>query len=208
MPNIDGSIDDNLRSFYGPQDDYRVIEEGDVDQGNPGKNYDTPLKFTSKVRGVLAHFGVVYAGKKNGAVDCNNEASDLDLTARLWDIDGSKYGFTNKGGCSRNKFRGEVKGHGKECDFDQDNGSDQSHKPCVGTRLALWRKDRTAIRVRYLYFKPIFEEGTGPYRFVFPWPWIPLPRSWVAKIFLQCRRWYIQLYDLTHSKVDSPPTTQ
>ena len=185
--NPNGTTDVNLRSFYGAVDDGTLLEERGSTSGGPDGGYTCPLKFTSRVTGIRAQFGTVLGGSEN-AVDCNNGASDLHLDAEVWDISRTKYGMTNKGGCRGNHFSGIVRGHGKETDFDQDNWSDQSHGPCTETVLALISEDGSPLLVRYIYEKPTLVNGTGPYRFIFPWPWLPLPRSWIGKIFNQMRR--------------------
>lgn len=191
--NPDGTQDVNLRSFLGPQDNGRTISEAGTTCGyipvlsDPTRPaYTAPLKFTSQVTGVQAQFGTVLGGSENAA-DCNNGASNLSLRAEVWDITRTKYGFTNKGGGENNHFGGVVRGHGSEVDFDQDDWSDQSHVACAGTELNFHPEDGKPIRVRYIYNKPTLLDGSGPYTFVFPWPWLPF-RVAIGKIFNQLRR--------------------
>jgi hypothetical protein len=191
--NPDGTLDVNLRSFLGPQDNGRTISEPGTtcgyvpDPSVPAKPaYTAPLKFTSQVNGIVAQFGTVIGGSENAA-DCNNAAYNLSLRAEVWDISRTKYGFTNKGGCQGNHFGGVVRGHGSEVDFDQDDWSDQSHVPVAGTELNFHSEDGSPLLVRYIYNKPTLLPGSGPYKFAFPWPWLPF-RVAIGKIFNQLRR--------------------
>lgn len=186
--NTDGTQDLYMRAYAGPEHDFITVREHETDL-DAGHNYSAPLKLTGGLSQASLTFRNLVGGKE-AVVDCNNRASFNVVSAGVFNVDGTKYGFTNKGGCVGNQFHGEVVGSGKECDFDQDNWSDQSHEPCLGTILNLYRRGTsTPIRVRYIYDKPFFVPGSGPYVFVFPWPWLPLPRSWIGKIFNQLRRW-------------------
>lgn len=183
--NPDGTADRNLRSFYGPQDSGRVIDERGTTLGSNTPDYTAPLKFTSGVRSINARFGTVLGGTEN-ALDCNNHA-EVKVSAELWDIEACKYGFTVKGGASA-EIEGVVRGHGRECDVDLGNGSDQSHdwSSAVLNLRHEWPGDK--IRVRVLAAnRPKLVLGSGPYRFIFPWPWLPMRWLWV-KAFLQLRR--------------------
>lgn len=186
--NSDGTHDKNLLSFYGPQHDRTVQDFRDVTLAAPAAGYTGIIKATSGVEGVRLLASTV-VGAKETACDVNNRASWCWFEAEVWDVSACLYGFSNKGGSERNTFKGAIRGHARECEFFQDNWSDQNHLPSTAT-LNLWPEDgKTPIRVRYLHNKPQIEPGSGPYKFLFPQPWIPLPRSWLAKIFNQLRRW-------------------
>jgi hypothetical protein len=183
--NPDGTEDVNITVFSGPEHNgsrhYLPETVGSFDT-----KYTAAVKFTRGVRLVVADFGRIVGGTEN-AIDMNN-ASFNEVSGSVIDLSRTKYGITIKGGSSCNDVNGMVTGHGKECDVDFDNWSDQAHAPCRGNLLNLRHAAGDAIRVRYIYEKPELKEGSGPYRFVFPWPWLPVPRAWIGKIFNQLRR--------------------
>lgn len=164
--NPDGTQDVNLRSWLGPDDNGKQIDErGIVCGGNP---CTSPLKFTRQVHDVIAKFGTVLCGTENAA-DVNDR-SLVTLSAEKWNIIGSKYGFTVKGG-SYADLSGEVVGHGRECDADFGNYSDQFPSGRSWGRLSLWRADGSPIRVRCICADaPELVPGSGPYVFLFPKP--------------------------------------
>lgn len=72
---------------------------------------------------------------------------------------------------------GPVDGHGRECDVDLGNASDQSHKKVEMVTLNLWSVDGSPVRVRVLNSEmPAEVPGSGPYSYVFPWKfrWLQL----------------------------------
>lgn len=181
-------MDKNLLNFYGPQDNNKRKDFRGITLSAPDDSYTGIVKATSGVVDLVFTADTVI-GAKETACDVNNRASLCDFRAKVWDVSGCKYGFSNKGGSVDNVFGGFIRGRAKECEFFQDNWSDQNHDPSSST-LDLHPEDgKTPIRVRYLYLKPEFAPGSGPYKFLFPQPWIPLPRSCLGKIFNQLRRW-------------------
>lgn len=179
------SGDLNLVSFNGPADSGRTVDFSTQNfDGSCG--YNDTLKFSTGLFNFTGRFGLVTSGSED-AVDVNNLCHDLDLSASRWILRGSM-GFTIKGGSRNVRLSGPVEGHGRETDVDIGNASDQSHVWVTGTRLNLLSVDRSPIRVRVLGGDlPFLEPGSGPYRFVFPWRWLPL-RYVAVKTFLEFRR--------------------
>lgn len=188
--NPDGTSDKNLYEFYGPQHNNTICDMSDKDLSPPTAEYTGIVKCTSKVDGVTIFLGEVICAKETGA-DVNNGAKNLIIKAKLWIANNSNYIFSNKGGSTNNLFSGLIRGQSKECEFFQDNWSDQSHLPSSSILDLRPEDGKIPIRIRYLYNKPKLMENSGPYKFLFPQPWIPLPRSWLARIFNQLRRWGI-----------------
>jgi len=186
--NPDGTSDKNLLNFYGPQHDGTVQDYTGATLSPPGADYTGIVKATSGVNGV-SFLGALVIGARETACDVNNRASHCRFIADVWDVRPCKYGFSNKGGSLDNLFRGTVRGRSKECEFFQDNWSDQNHDPSTATLDLRPEDGKTPIRVRYLHKRPVLVPGSGPYVFLFPWPWLPLPRSWIGAIFSQLRRW-------------------
>lgn len=175
--------DVNLISFNGPHDNYRAVKmEAPLD----GTGFDDTVKCSTGLTGFKAQFGVVKGGRED-ALDVNNRCQELDLAADLWVLRGTM-GFTIKGGSRDVRVSGPVEGHGRECDVDLGNASDQSHEETRRVRLNLWRVDGSPIRVRVLNAELPFEEaGSGPYVYVFPWKSRVL-RVVTVKVFMEWRR--------------------
>lgn len=179
------SVDVNLHSFTGPEWNNQRVEM--LEPIVPGNEIADTLKFTSELYNLEGHFGVVEAGAED-VVDINNRSTWVALHAGLWNIAGSKYGFTVKGGSSDILLYGHVIGHGKECDVDLGNWSDQSNEKTRRVTLDLYSSDGSPIRVRVLNAeRPHLAPGSGPYEWVFPSPNIWL-HSFLVKSFLQGRR--------------------
>lgn len=172
--NPDGTQDVYLRSWYGVGPDgannnYLSLDERGTTINQP--NCSAPLKFTRQFQSNLdctVHFGTVYAGREN-VLDVNDR-SRLIVSFETLVLTGSKYGVTCKGG-SYLDLTGKVLGHGKECDVDYGNYSDQWPRGKSAGRLNLTPVDGSLIMVRCLQAtKPTLVPGSGPYQFTFPSP--------------------------------------
>jgi hypothetical protein len=179
------TTDINLLSFVGPDFDNQLIQVGE--DIVPGPETADTLKFTSQLYNLEGHYGYVKAGYED-VVDINNRSSWVVLFGDTWDISGSKYGFTIKGGSHDCAIHGTIRGHGRECDVDLGNWSDQSNDKTRRIVLNLRSEDGSPIRVRVLNAdRPNFEPGSGPYEWVFPSPNIWL-HDFFVKSFLAARR--------------------
>jgi hypothetical protein len=159
--------DNNLISFNGPHHNGLTVEHPDLILPTP-QTTDT-LKFSTELTAFRGIFGKVYSGTED-AVDINNRCHDIVLGFDTVVL-GGKMGITIKGGSKdigitiRN-----LVGRGQEVDVDIGNWSDKS-----------------PVTVRVINGeKPLLAPGSGPYKFIFPQPWIPL--SLRAKVFQQLRR--------------------
>lgn len=176
--------DVNLHSYNGPGDNHNTV--ANRWEYLDGTGYADTLKFSTGLENFKGTFGTVISGSED-AVDINNKCRGIELAADRWMLRG-RMGFTIKGGSKDVGISGWVEGHGSECDVDIGNWSDQSHEPVTGVRLNLRMWDGSAVRVRVINGEfPTFVPGSGPYRYVFPWPWLP-GRKWVIKAFHQLRR--------------------
>lgn len=196
--NPDGTSDKNWFSFYGPQDNGRTLDLLQWDMAIIPAGSTAAIKATTQVEGLTILADVLGGGHEN-VIDANNGAKNCRFLARIFDVSLTKYGFTNKGGAQDNYFGGLpdengkpaaaiVRGRGRESEFSQDLWSDQSHQAASSTLNLVPEDGKTPLRVRYLWKKPAFVPGSGPYVFLFPQPWIPLPRSWLARIHNELRR--------------------
>ncbi len=180
--------DRNLFSWYETSDGQTVDWRDKVigfakPQGQPF-TYDDALKFTSKLRDFTGKFGTVYSGAENCA-DVNNECRNVTLSADRWIANGGLYPFTVKGGSEGVTITGTLDGHGKECDVDAGDWSDQSNNWVKNWTLGLKSLDGSPIVVRCLQATaPYFMEGTGPYAYAFPSPlkWYHGICIWVLQI--------------------------
>jgi hypothetical protein len=178
--------DYNRISFNGPADSGKSVclafDGGAVD----GRGCADALKFSTGLRDFDARFGTVFSGSED-AVDVNNGCSGIRIAADRYVL-GGRMGITIKGGSTDVTVEGWLEGHGRECDVDIGNWSDQSHEPVRGVKLGLRKWDGSPVRVRVINGEqPAVLPGSGPYRFVFPWPWLP-GRRWLIRIFHQLRR--------------------
>lgn len=176
----------NRLSFNGPSDNGKSVclafESGAVD----GRGFADALKFSSGLSDFHGRFGTVFSGSED-AVDVNNRCSGLTIAADRYVL-GGRMGITIKGGSSDVTVEGWLEGNGSECDVDIGNWSDQSHEPVTGVKLGLRKWDGSKVRVRVINGDvPEFLPGSGPYCFVFPWPWLP-GRRWIVRAFHQLRR--------------------
>lgn len=177
--------DKNLCSFNGPLFNGVTVDWTDRNIEPEADIADT-IKCSTGLRNFKLSLRVVKSGYED-ALDVNNRCEDLDISAELWDFTkgNQSCGFTLKGGSRNVRVSGMVIGDPL---VDIGNASDQSHEPTTGVSLNLKRIDGKAIRVRVLGGDlPTLEDGSGPYRFVFPWrfKWL---RVLATKAFLELRR--------------------
>lgn len=165
-----------LFSFYETSDgltiDWRDRAVGWVKPKGEPYQYDDALKFTSHLKNFIGYFGTVYSGSEN-AVDMNNEVHNAAINVERMVANGGKYPITIKT-CDLVTLTVKcLSGHGKECDVDAGNRSEQSKK---------WVKDWTVgitpeipgdpVIIRCLMADPpILIDGTGPYKYAFPSPY-------------------------------------
>lgn len=162
-----------LFSFY-ESSNGKTIDWSDRTIGHePPVDWSDALKFTSQLTDFTGFFGTVYSGKENCA-DMNNRCSGVRLHAEAWVSNGGLYPFTVKGGCHNIDLSGKLYGHGKECDVDAGNKSDQSKDWVRDWSLNLVSVDGKPIVIRCLRAEaPRLEPGSGPYRYAFPSPHNP-----------------------------------
>lgn len=178
--------DTNLLSFTGPSDNGKIVSLGDVD----GSGYSSALKFTSGLSGLNLSAGKVLGGH-DACVDVNNKANGLSLTLDSA-LPQGQFVATIKGGANHIWLTVHtIVKHGKVCDIITDDYSDQSHDPTSLVVLDCKMADGSPVRVIALKTKPVLAPGSGPYKFLFPWPW--LNPSWLGYpcgfIFDTLRRW-------------------
>jgi hypothetical protein len=176
--------DINLHSFNGPSDDGKNVDWTDR-KILPGAEIADSLKFSTGLRNFRGYFDTVTSGKED-CVDVNNNCSNVVIRVQKLVFCGS-LGVTIKDSTDIILSAQDAVGHGKECDVDIGNWSDQGHLPATGIVLDIHRQDGEATIVRVINGeKPYLMPGSGPYKFVFPWPW--MPRFLVVPIFNQLRR--------------------
>ena len=178
-------MDINLHSFNGPQDSERVIDWSDKTIIPSAEIADT-IKCSTGLRKTRIILGEVHGGNED-ALDVNNLCEDLEISAKLWSFTNgrSQYGFTIKGGSKNISVSGMVDGDPL---VDIGNASDQSHELTTRVVLNLKRLDGKSIRVRVLGGDlPILADGSGPYRFIFPWK-SKILRTISTKVLLEFRR--------------------
>lgn len=137
------------------------------------------VKITGQCEDLQLKLGTVYAWKEN-CLDLNNKVKKIRVTADKWVTNGCIYPFTIKGGATDIGIYGKLEGHGKECDIDAGNNSQQSRDWVTNWELGLISTDGSPIVVRCLSAEtPRLVPGTGPYKFIFP-----DPRKWYHCRFL------------------------
>lgn len=177
--------DVNLLSFNGPAWNGRTY---DSLENLDGTGFDDTVKCSTRLQNFTGRFGSVISGRED-TVDINNLCRDISLSAKLWTLRNCQMGFTVKGGTQDAELIGPVIGHGRQCDIDIGNASDQSHAWTVGVVLNLWTLDGSKLRIRVLGGDlPMLVPGSGPYTYVFPWKSLLL-RKITIKTFLEIRRW-------------------
>lgn len=147
-------------------------------------DWDDSLKLTSRIRGYTASVGTLYGGRED-CVDIHNGASHITVISKEWRPQG-KYLATIKGGVKHVHLSGDVYSHGTEVDVDIGNRSTVNREKSGGVHLSLASKTGKPITVRVLNGeKPTFEQGTGPYKFVFPHPdaWYHGIVVWLFKLW-------------------------
>lgn len=168
MPNPDGTSDTILVVLNGGDNLDWATQTIGAPRSEWLTRYTDAIKCTNHQSNIHARLGTVYSGTEN-CVDINNGASDIWLNADLWVANGGKYPFTIKGGATNVRIYGRLEGHGKECDVDAGNQSDQSREWVRDWELGLTSTDGSPIKVRCLAAEtPRLVSGTGPYVFLFP----------------------------------------
>lgn len=163
-----------LFSFYetssGQTVDWRDRVIGFAKPAGADFTYDDALKFTSELAAFTGKFDEVYAGKEN-AIDCNNGVHDTGIMVENMFANGCRYPITVKGGCEDISFTATLHGHGKECDVDAGNWSDQSDAPVLHWVLNITPSDGKPVKIRCLNASiPHLNAQSGPYEYAFPNP--------------------------------------
>jgi hypothetical protein len=180
------NADINLISYNGPHDNGRTVDLSGRPPLVPTPSIADTLKFSTQLTDFTGIFPAVTSGRED-CIDINNRCRNVSITcAKL--IFCGRMGVTIKGGSGDILIRFlDATGHGRECDIDIGNWSDQSHEPVRSVVLDCRRLDGEATVVRCLNGdRPRHAPGSGPYRYVFPWPW--MPRCIVAPTFRTIRR--------------------
>lgn len=175
------SKDTNLISYNGPDCNGQTVDLTFEQAIIPGPEIADTLKFSTGLSNFTGYFPEVTSGQED-CIDINNQCEHLTLRVEKLIFQGAM-GVTIKGG-SRHIIisANDCLGHGKETDVDIGNWSDQSSEPTTDVTLDIRRLDSDCTYVRVINGqRPVFEVGSGPYKFVFPWPWIP--RCIVVPIF-------------------------
>lgn len=183
--NPDGSSDKNLYNLNladGAEQDFC-----DKPTSPSDASYTGIFKYTGQQKGPLKVLAATVVGARETLVDVNNGASNAEFTAGIWDVSPCKYGFSVKGGAQNIALNGVVRGQSKECEVFFGNWSDQDHEPSSG-KLNLKHENGTPIRIRYFDDTVAFAPGSGPYKVIFPWAWLPF-RGIIRRVFNQLRRW-------------------
>ncbi len=181
--------DINKHSFIGPDDDGKGVYLGDVSL-EAGTNWASAIKVTGQVQDLTISADTVPGGH-DACVDINNRVRHVGVT--IYDaVPHGEFAATIKGGARdvRLTIR-KLHGHGKVADVITDDWSDQSHDSTAGIELDITTADGSPVTVLALKAPPAFVYGSGPYKFLFPWPWLN-PR-WLgypcAAAFEILRRW-------------------
>lgn len=165
--------DINLISYNGPQDNGQSVDltlDGAI---VPGPEISDTLKFSTGLTSFYGRFPSVTSGTED-CIDVNNQCRVVNIVVDKLVFRGTM-GVTIKGGSKDIRITAyDCEGHGKETDVDIGNWSDQSSEPTTGVMLDICRSDGEAVRVRVINGEtPMLLPESGPYKFVFPWPWIP-----------------------------------
>jgi hypothetical protein len=177
--------DINLISFIGPVNNGQTVDMSGEELN--GLGFTDTVKCTTELQDFTGKFGLVIGGNED-CIDVNNRCKKIDIFAKTWKPTG-KHLATIKGGSEEVCVRGDVISHGEEVDVDLGNWSDQSQKKTKKTALGLISKDGEKISIRVLKSeKPTLLPNTGPYKYVFPWPWLgPIHTLIVSALFLYFR---------------------
>lgn len=134
----------------------------------PPQNTDDTLKVTDCDTGVVE--AEVVVGGREDCLDVNNRCHGIEIGTdkTIWEPRG-KYVATIKGGTKDITVRGVVRGHGKVCDVDLGNWSDQSQKVTERITLDLRHEKGEPITYRVLNAKEPKLIG-GPYKKVLSVP--------------------------------------
>jgi hypothetical protein len=190
-----------LFSFYetsnGQTVDWRDRVVGFAKPPGEDYTYDDALKFTSELEEFTGHFGDVYCGKEN-AIDCNNRIADVMLIVDNMFANGCRFPVTIKGGCDNVLMQAVLHGHGRECDIDLGNWSDQSDEPVTNTILDIVPSDGQPVKIRCLNATiPMLRPNSGPYEYAFPNPhrWYHGIVVWFLFAVATVRKWWQDFRD-------------
>ena len=179
--------DTNLIGFAGPQDNGKTVEITETLNASIG--FSSALKFTSAVQNISVTAGTVIGGH-DACVDCNNSPQGVVVTIDEARPTGQFAALAKGGAHAVTVIIKRLVGHGKVADLMTDDWSDQSHAATSGIVWNVTSADGSPVTVLALKTKPSFAGG-GPYRFLFPWPWINpawLGHPW-GFAFDTLRRW-------------------
>lgn len=181
--------DINLISFNGPGENGNCIDLTMNGPIVPGPEIADTLKFSTGLTSFYGRFPSVTSGTED-CIDVNNLCRNITITADKLVFRGTM-GVTIKGGSRNIRITAyNCEGHGKETDVDIGNWSDQSSEPTTGVMLDISRSDGELVRIRVINgTKPLLLPGSGPYKFLFPWPWIP--RWIVVPVFNLLRKLHL-----------------
>lgn len=179
----------NLVSYDTPaRDDGQTYGHADLGLYESVDVISDTLKITSGVKNVAVVVHGTLAGGSEDCVDMNNRAAGCIVHADRWAPRG-KFLATIKGGTTDWHLSGAVVSHGMETDIDLGNWSDQCQEITGRGVLELVSTTGRPIRVRVLHAEmPEFAPGTGPYRYVFPWPWLGPVRPLLVAAWRLVRR--------------------
>ena len=181
-------MSDRIFVAFTAEDSGRVVSMDPNEVVNPeGTAFDDAVKFSGATQ--VTVFAPVVRGGREDVVDMNR-ATGCRVSIRRALVKG-RYFCTIKGGSKDNYVHANLIGHGSEVDVDLGNHSDQSREKTTGTFLDLLHDDGSEVSVRVLNADvPVTAHGSGPYRFVFPWPWLgPLHRPTALAILWAIRVW-------------------
>ena len=182
-------MDTNLKTFAGPYDNGKTVDFGDAVFDASG-GFASGLKFTSAIADIDVTAMKVIGGH-DACIDVNNSASRVHVRVEEARPLG-EFAVTTKGGSFDIAVKiDRLTAHGRVCDLITDDWSDQSHKATSGVIYDVRTDDGTPVTVIALKTKPSFVAGSGPYKFLFPWPWINpvwLGHPW-GFAFDTVRRW-------------------
>jgi hypothetical protein len=183
--------DRNLISFDDPARHDGTAHDLGALYLDPATHWASAIKITAGVRDLTVRAAIVPGGH-DACVDLNNRARDIRVI--IGDaMPFGQFAVTCKGGCIRPYIEIQrLFGRSLVADVILGDWSDQSHEPVTAPVLAITRADGRPVRVLVLKSdRPHFVSGTGPYEFLFPWPW--LNPAWLgypaAFVFATLRRW-------------------
>lgn len=187
--------DVNVRSFTGPADNGRIVDESDAQIDASQEGRASAVKCTGQLRDFRGVWRKLIGGR-DACADSNDLVSDVTITVEEATPTGQFVGVSKGGARNVHYIFKRIMAHGRVCDFIYDDYSDQSHLATKGNSLAARMDDGSPVVVYALKTKPslVTAGGFGPY--VFPWwqafNWrVPFTENYyvVGFIFDTLRRW-------------------